>query len=160
MKWNIPGRFRPLLFLAAIEDGTRADAIAGLQTTRAAARAKRAGCERKVDHNDPQDAKDHFREKGGKSARPGATHRSAYLKPTTPDSTEQRGALGHGAGPQELQQGRSVEARQHDAEAPLQSHLVEHLRRRDAGSEGGAGHSRASWQLTRCGTPALNSFRT
>src|SRR5215468_8520802 len=48
----------------------------------------------------------------------------------------------HGAGPQELQQGRSVEARQHDAEAPLQDYLVEHLRRREAGGEGGAGHLR------------------
>ena len=48
----------------------------------------------------------------------------------------------HGAGPRELQQGRSVEARQHDAEAPLQGHLAEHLRRRAAGGEDGAGHSR------------------
>ena len=48
----------------------------------------------------------------------------------------------HGAGPQELQQGRSVEARQHDAEAPLQGYLVEHLRHREAGGEGGAGHLR------------------
>ena len=48
----------------------------------------------------------------------------------------------HGAGPRELQQGRSVEARQHDAEAPLQGHFAEHLRRRGAGGEDGAGHSR------------------
>ncbi len=48
----------------------------------------------------------------------------------------------HGAAARELQQGRSVEARQHDAEAPLQGHLVEHLRRRGAGGEDGAGHSR------------------
>jgi len=48
----------------------------------------------------------------------------------------------HGAGQQELQQGWSVEARQHDAEAPLQGHLVEHRRRRGAGSEDGAGHPR------------------
>jgi hypothetical protein len=48
----------------------------------------------------------------------------------------------HGAAPRELQQGRSVEARQHDAEAPVQRHLAEHLRRRGAGGEGGAGHSR------------------
>ena len=31
---------------------------------------------------------------------------------------------------EKLQQSRFVEARQHDAEAPLQGHLVEHLRRR------------------------------
>jgi hypothetical protein len=37
MKWNIPGRFRSLLFLAAKEDGTRAGAVGDLQTTRAAA---------------------------------------------------------------------------------------------------------------------------
>ena len=48
----------------------------------------------------------------------------------------------HGAAARELQQGRSVEARQHDAEAPLQGHLAEHLRRRAAGGEDGAGHSR------------------
>jgi len=48
----------------------------------------------------------------------------------------------YGAAPRKVQQGRSVEARQHDAEAPFQVHLVEHLRRRGAGSEGGAGHSR------------------
>jgi hypothetical protein len=47
-----------------------------------------------------------------------------------------------GAGLQELQQGRSVEARHHDAEAPLHRHLVEHLRCREAGSEGCAGHFR------------------
>ena len=41
-----------------------------------------------------------------------------------------------------MQQGRSVEARQHDAEAPLQGHLAEHLRRRAAGGEDGAGHAR------------------
>src|SRR5262249_25284306 len=29
-----------------------------------------------------------------------------------------------------------------DAEAPLQGYLVEHLRRREAGGEGGAGHLR------------------
>src|SRR5262245_11554170 len=45
-------------------------------------------------------------------------------------------------GPQELQQGRSVEARQHDAEAPLQVYLLEHLRRREAGGEGGPCHCR------------------
>ncbi len=48
----------------------------------------------------------------------------------------------HGAAPRKLQQGRSVEARQHDAEAPLQVHLVEHLRRWGAGGEGGVGYSR------------------
>ena len=65
----------------------------------------------------------------------------------------------HGAGPREVQQGRSVEARQHDAEAPLQRHLAEHLRRRDAGGEGGAGHSRlVPGDPPRA--PALNSFTT
>jgi hypothetical protein len=48
----------------------------------------------------------------------------------------------YGAAPVVLQQGRSVEARQHNAEAPLQGHLAEHLRRRAAGGEDGAGHSR------------------
>ena len=48
----------------------------------------------------------------------------------------------HGAGPREMSEGRSVEARQHDAEAPLQGHLTEHLRRRDAGGEDGADHAR------------------
>ena len=48
----------------------------------------------------------------------------------------------HGAAARELQQGRSVEAAEHDAEAPLQGHFVEHLRRRGAGGEDGAGHSR------------------
>ena len=49
---------------------------------------------------------------------------------------------GHGAAARELQQGRSVEARQHDAEAPLQGHLAEHLGRRAARGENGAGHPR------------------
>jgi hypothetical protein len=48
----------------------------------------------------------------------------------------------HGAAPRELQQGRPVEALQHDAEAPLQGYFVEHLRCRGAGGEDGAGHSR------------------
>jgi hypothetical protein len=48
----------------------------------------------------------------------------------------------YGAAPVVLQQGRSVEARQHDAEAPLKGHLAEHLRRRAAGGEDSAGHSR------------------
>src|SRR5262245_38846030 len=47
-----------------------------------------------------------------------------------------------GAGLQELQQGRPVEARDHNAEAPLHGHLVEHLRCREAGSEGGTSHFR------------------
>jgi len=42
----------------------------------------------------------------------------------------------------ELPQGRSVEARQHDAEAPFHTHLVEHLRRRGAGREDGADRAR------------------
>jgi hypothetical protein len=49
---------------------------------------------------------------------------------------------GHGATARELQQGRSIEATEHDAEAPLQRHLVEHLRRWGAGGEDGAGHAR------------------
>ena len=48
----------------------------------------------------------------------------------------------HDTSPQELPQGQSVKARQHDAEAPLQSHLVKHLRRWNAGGESCAGHSR------------------
>ena len=48
----------------------------------------------------------------------------------------------HGAGPREMSEGRSVEARQHDAEAPLQGHLTEHLRRRDAGGKDGADRAR------------------
>ena len=48
----------------------------------------------------------------------------------------------HGAASRELQQGRPIEAPQHDAEAPFHGHLVEHLRRWGAGGEGGAGHSR------------------
>ena len=50
--------------------------------------------------------------------------------------------IGDGAAARELQQGRSVEARQHDAEAPLQGHLAEHLGRRAARGENGAGHPR------------------
>ena len=37
----------------------------------------------------------------------------------------------HRAGSRQLQQGRSVEPLQHDAEAPVQGHLAEHLRHRD-----------------------------
>jgi hypothetical protein len=48
----------------------------------------------------------------------------------------------HGAGPRELQQGRSVEARRHDAEAPVQGDHAEQLRRRAAGGEDGVGHLR------------------
>ena len=48
----------------------------------------------------------------------------------------------HGAAPRELQQGRSVEALQHEAEAPLQEHHTEHLRRRGAGGEDGVSHVR------------------
>jgi hypothetical protein len=48
----------------------------------------------------------------------------------------------HGAAARELHQGRSVETTEHDAEAPLQGYLVEHLRRRGAGGEDGAGHPR------------------
>jgi hypothetical protein len=63
MKWNIPGRFRSLLFLAAKEDGTRADAVGGLQTTRAAAEWRgdlgprepsAPAVSAKVGHDDPQ----------------------------------------------------------------------------------------------------------
>ena len=46
------------------------------------------------------------------------------------------------AAARELHQGRSIEATEHDAEAPLQGHLVEHFRRRGAGGEDGAGHVR------------------
>ena len=48
----------------------------------------------------------------------------------------------HGAAAHELQQGRSVEAAEHDAEASLQRHLAEHLRRRRTGGEDGPGHPR------------------
>jgi len=48
----------------------------------------------------------------------------------------------HGAAPPELQQGRSLEALQHEAEAPLQHHHAEYLRRRGAGGEDGVGHVR------------------
>ena len=41
-----------------------------------------------------------------------------------------------------MTQGRPVEVRQHDAEAPLHRHLAQHLRRRGAGGEGRAGHAR------------------
>src|SRR5450631_2949420 len=40
-----------------------------------------------------------------------------------------------------MPQGRSVEALQHDAEAPVQRHLAEHLRHRDAGGAHGADHA-------------------
>src|SRR4029450_4808093 len=45
------------------------------------------------------------------------------------------------AGPREMPQGRSVEALRHDAEAPVQRHLAEHLRHRDAGGAHGADHA-------------------
>jgi len=62
----------------------------------------------------------------------------------------------HGAGPQELQQGRSVEARQHDAEAPLQV---------TSSNTSGTGRPArvicASCRLSRCRPRAgLNSFTT
>jgi hypothetical protein len=47
----------------------------------------------------------------------------------------------HRAGPRELPQGRPVESLQHDAEAPVQGHLAEHLRHREAGGEDSADHS-------------------
>jgi hypothetical protein len=47
----------------------------------------------------------------------------------------------HRAGPREMPQGWSVEALQHDAEAPVQRHLAEHLRHRDAGCAHGADHA-------------------
>jgi len=48
----------------------------------------------------------------------------------------------HCAGPREVQQGRPVEARQDDTEAPLHGHRAQHFRRRAAGTEDGVGHAR------------------
>ena len=48
----------------------------------------------------------------------------------------------HGAAPHELQQGWSVMALQHDAEAVCQGHHAQQLRRRAAGGEDGVGHLR------------------
>jgi hypothetical protein len=66
----------------------------------------------------------------------------------------------HGAGAREMSEGRSVEARQHDSEAPLQSHLTEHLRRRDAGGENGADHARLvrDGPLRNAGLPQLQDL--
>ncbi|MGY4503889.1 hypothetical protein ACVWYH_007846 [Bradyrhizobium sp. GM24.11] len=47
----------------------------------------------------------------------------------------------HRAGPREMPQGRSVEALQHDAEAPVQRQLAEYRRHRDAGGAHGADHA-------------------
>ncbi len=47
----------------------------------------------------------------------------------------------HRAGPREMPQGRSVEALQHDAEAPVQRHLSQHRRHGDAGGVHGADHA-------------------
>jgi hypothetical protein len=47
----------------------------------------------------------------------------------------------HGAAARELHRRRSVETTEHDAEAPLQCHLIEHFRRRSAAAKT-AGHSR------------------
>lgn len=46
----------------------------------------------------------------------------------------------HGAPPRELQQRRSVETAEHNAEASVERHLAEYLRRRQAGGEDRAGH--------------------
>src|SRR5215469_3584041 len=46
----------------------------------------------------------------------------------------------HGAAARDLQQCRSVEAGEHDAEASVERHLAEHLRRRHAGGEDCPGH--------------------
>ena len=77
-------------------------------------------------------------------AQGGYIRRRGHLVNGYVEGCEDRAGLlgGDGAGSQELRQGRSVEARQHDAEAPLQGHLVEHPRRRGAGGGGDAGHSR------------------
>jgi hypothetical protein len=48
----------------------------------------------------------------------------------------------HGAAARDLQQCRSVEAAEHDAEASVERHLAEHLRRRHAGGEDCLGHPR------------------
>ena len=48
----------------------------------------------------------------------------------------------HGAAARGLQQRRSVEAAEHDAEASVDRHLAEHLRRWQAGGEDGLGHPR------------------
>jgi hypothetical protein len=45
-----------------------------------------------------------------------------------------------GTGARRLPQGRSIEPRQHDAEAAVQGDFTEHLRRRAAGGEDRAGH--------------------
>jgi hypothetical protein len=48
----------------------------------------------------------------------------------------------HGAAARDLQQCRSVEAAEHDAEASVERHLAEHLRRWHAGGEDCLGHPR------------------
>src|ERR1700722_8747207 len=48
----------------------------------------------------------------------------------------------HGAAARDLQQCRSVEATEHDAEASVERHLAEHLRRWHAGGEDCLGHPR------------------
>jgi hypothetical protein len=48
----------------------------------------------------------------------------------------------HGAAARDLQQCRSVEAAEHDAEASVERHLAEHLRRWRAGGENCLGHPR------------------
>src|SRR3984957_16190901 len=48
----------------------------------------------------------------------------------------------HGAAARDLQQCRSVEATEHDAEASVERHLAEHLRRWHAGGENCLGHPR------------------
>ena len=54
-----------------------------------------------------------------------------------PASSERHGAAARG-----LQQCRPVEAAEHDAEASVERHLAEHLRRGHAGGEGCLGHQR------------------
>ena len=57
---------------------------------------------------------------------------------------EYRARLGerHAAAARGLQQCRSIEALEHDAEASVERHLAEHLRGRHAGGEDCLGHPR------------------
>jgi hypothetical protein len=86
---------------------------------------------------DPQPAVHHVAQKG-------YVRRRGRLVNGPAEGGEDRARLpeADGAAAHELQQGRSLEATEHDAKAPLQLHLAEHLRRRGAGGEDGAGHPR------------------
>jgi hypothetical protein len=66
----------------------------------------------------------------------------------------------HGAGPRELLEGRSVEARQHDAEAPLQLFTSSSTSGAGAPAVKAARVIRASCKLSRRERPGLNSFTT